>query len=107
MMIPAPCGHVEPHVLENRGVDGVWAVEKNNWTGKALMGPVASRDSNRLNAPLHGLVNGNAEVAVRTYRADLPDRCSWRPTSGAVPASARAVPSGTSVRVDGGSRLRR
>ena len=41
--------------------------------------PVASRDSNRLNAPLHGLENGHAEVAVRTHGADLPDRCSWRP----------------------------
>ncbi len=74
MMIPAPCGHVEPHVLENSGVDGVWAVEKNNWTGKALMVPDSLRKDLRARGGLDGpdmcpLLIGPTETGCPSHRA--------------------------------------
>ncbi|MBX7071344.1 MAG: hypothetical protein K1X38_18320 [Microthrixaceae bacterium] len=36
---PAPLGSSIRIFLANGGSDGVWVVEKSNWTGTALMAP--------------------------------------------------------------------
>jgi hypothetical protein len=70
--------------LANGGADGVWVVEKSNWTGKALMAPRTRYRELRLRPDLDGpgvyLLIGPTESGVPTHRVyigetdDLPGR---------------------------------
>ncbi len=51
---PAPLGASIHIFLANGVADGVWVVEKSNWTGKALMAPRTRYKELRARADLDG-----------------------------------------------------
>lgn len=81
---PAPLGTSIRIFLASGGADGVWVVEKSNWTGKALMAPRTRFQDLRARADLDGpgvyLLVGPAESGVYPHRIyigetdDLPGR---------------------------------
>ena len=81
---PAPLGTSIRIFLANGGADGVWVVEKSNWTGKALMAPRTRYKELRSRPDLDGpgvyLLIGPTESGVPATRIyigetdDLPGR---------------------------------
>lgn len=82
--VPAPLGTSIRIFLANGGADGVWVVEKSNWTGKALMAPRTRYKELRSRPDLDGpgvyLLIGPTETGVPAIRIyigetdDLPGR---------------------------------
>ncbi len=74
--------------LANGGADGVWVVEKSNWTGKALMAPRTRYKELRLRPDLDGrgvyLLIGPTESGVPTHRVYIgePDDLSRNRVTG-------------------------
>ena len=82
--VPVPLGTSIRIFLANGGADGVWVVEKSNWTGKALMAPRTRYKELRARKDLDGpgvyLLIGPTESGVPAHRIyigetdDLPGR---------------------------------
>ncbi len=82
--LPAPIGTSIRIFLANGAADGVWVVEKSNWTGKALMAPRTRYKELRSRPDLDGpgvyLLIGPTESGVPIHRVyigetdDLPGR---------------------------------
>lgn len=81
---PAPLGTSIRIFLANGGADGVWVVEKSNWSGKALMAPRTRYKELRARPDLNGsgvyLLTGPTESGVPAQRIyigetdDMPGR---------------------------------
>ena len=84
MMLPKPLGTSIRIFLADGGADGVWVVEKSNWTGKALMAPRTRYRDLRARTDLDGpgvyLLVGPTESGLPASRVyvgetdDLPGR---------------------------------
>lgn len=82
--LPNPLGTSIRIFLADGGADGVWVVEKSNWTGKALMAPRTRYKGLRARPDLDGpgvyLLIGPTESGVPSHRVyigetdDLPGR---------------------------------
>ena len=82
--LPNPVGTSIRIFLADGGADGVWVVEKSNWTGKALMAPRTRYRGLRARPDLDGpgvyLLIGPTESGVPSHRVyigetdDLPGR---------------------------------
>ncbi len=80
--LPNPLGTSIRIFLANGAADGVWVVEKSNWTGKALMAPRTRYKELRARPDLDGpgvyLLIGPTESGVPAYRVYIGETDDYR-----------------------------